>query len=336
MKWLKREWFEKNLKNIIIFLGPILFEISNQVTGNWTDESGKLSIGVGKFVTILIGASYFIALSYITYKEKGNEDKVTELKNQLNELKRKNNVYDNNTKSLCDILGYTTEKTRNQITDFKKKGEIDTSFVNATNAATIVCESIYKNIIGLLNKYQDITVNYYRKYCGDDGKAYTEMIAHEGYNTTPKFYMIPRLLKIDKKSYFCERLLENNNPDIVFLKTKGDVAKAFGIQEDKCKYNQYVGIPIRRFASNEKVALIEIVAHNSSIMWNDIEEVRKFAQCYCAVFEEYFLMIDMLANLYGTVNKVQRDNLPTNISGTVNLIQREQTGKEQYEQSVRI
>lgn len=299
MKWLKN-----NFKNIVVFAGPIIFEITNQVTGDWVKD-GKVAISIGKFITILIGTTYFIVLSYITYKEKKDENVVTNLRLRLKNLEKKNDVYNNNAKSLCDILSYTTEKTRNQISDFGKKKEIDTSFINATNAATIVCECIYKNIIELLEQHQDVTVNYYRKYIGEDGKKYTEMIAHEGYNTTPKYYMIARLLKIDKKSYYCEKLLDNNNPDIVFLSTKEEVAKAFGIQTEKCKYNQYAGIPIRRYASNEKVALIEIVAHNNSIIWNDIEEVRAFVQCHCGMFEEYFLLIDMLVNLYGTVNKYQ-------------------------------
>ena len=114
--------------------------------------------------------------------------------------------------------------------------------------------------------------------------------------------------------------LYNNNPDIVFLGTKIDVAKAFGVQPEKCKYNQYVGIPIRRLASDENVALIEIVAHNSSSMWNDIEEVKKFAKSHCEMFKEYFLLIDMLESLYGTVNNCQI----------------EQIGEMGYEQNCRI
>ena len=88
-----------------------------------------------------------------------------------------------------------------------------------------------------------------------------------------------------------------------------------------CKYNQYIGIPIRRFASNDKVALIEIVAHNNSIMWNDIEDVKKFAQYCCSMFKEYFLLIDMLESFYGTINKCQGE---------------QQIGENEYEQNCRI
>lgn len=311
-------WIQKNFKNIIIFAGPILFEISDQITGDWwISESNELNISLGKFITALIGLMYFGVLSYITYKEAKKEKTVNSLEIEIEGLKKKNGVYDDSTKSLSDILGYTTYKIKDQIKVYKKNKEIDTSFVNATNAATLVCERIYENIIELLGENKDITVNYYRKYCGEDGKTYSEMIAHEGYNTTPKYYRISRLLKIDDDSYYCERLLDNDNPDIVFLPTKEDVAKAFRIPIEKCKYNQYIGIPIRRFASKEKVALIEVVAHNNSIMWDDIEEVKKFVKCYCKMFEEYFLLIDMLESLYGTINNSQMV----------------QIGEEKYEQN---
>ncbi len=297
------EWVKKNIRNIIVFIGPILFEIANEISGNWTNLDGKIYIGLGKFITILIGVTYFGVLSYITYKEKNRLDELENVIKRNKELEKKNNIFSNVSKAVCNILGYTTEKTKNQIVDYRRNQTIDTSYVNATNAATIVCERIYASILELSEEHKDVTVNYYRKYIGDDDKAYTEMIAHEGYNTTPRYYMIPRLLKIDKKSYYCERLLDNSNPDTVFLKTKAEVAKAFGIPEENCKYNQYVGIPIRRFASKEKVALIEVVVHNNSIVWNDNEDVMKFVECYCENFKEYMLLIDMLTNLYDTVNK---------------------------------
>lgn len=301
-----RMWIQKNFKNIIIFAGPILFEISDQITGDWwIAESNKLNISLGKFITALIGVMYFGVLSYITYKEAKEEKKVNSLEIEIESLKKKNGVYDDSAKSLGDILSYTTDKIKEQIRGFKKNKEIDMSFVNATNAATLVCERIYENIIELLGENKDITVNYYRKYSGEDGKTYSEMIAHEGYSTTPKYFRISRLLKIDDHSYYCERLLENDNPDIVFWETKESVAKAFRMPVEKCKYNQYIGIPIRRFASKEKVALIEVVAHNNTIMWDDIEEVKKFVKCYCKMFEEYFLLVDMLENLYGTINNSQ-------------------------------
>lgn len=303
------EWAKKNVKNIVVFGGPIIFEISNEITGNWTDASGKINIEIGKFVTILIGITYFVVLSYLTYKENKVGEEIDVLKEEITDLKTQNGIFDKNVKSVCNILGYTTEKTKNQITYYKSNKEIDMSYVNATNAATIVCESIYESIIALSEEKRAITVNYYTKYVGADEKMYSEMIAHEGYNTTPKYYLIPKLLKMDKKAYFCERLLNNNNPDIVFLTSKHEIAKAFGVAEEKCKYNQYIGIPIRRFASDDNVALIEIVAHNDSVIWNDIEEVKDFVKLHCNIFSEYMLLVDMLTNLHGTVNKYQKEEI---------------------------
>lgn len=298
------EWLKKNTKNIVIFAGPILFEISNQVSGNWVDDSGKISIGVGKFITILIGITYFTLLSYFTYKEHNKSDSIDDLNRNIIELKNKCETYEKNTKSMCDIFGYTTDKIRKQITDFRRLKTIDTYYLNITNAATIVSEQIYNNIIKLSDEKCEITVNYYRRF-EEAGKFYTEMIAHEGYNSNPKYLQIKKLLKIDKNSYFCERLLADDNPDVIFLPNKELVQKTLKINGKDCKYNQYVGFPIRRIGSGEKVALIEIVAHNDSVVWKNNEDVREFIYRYCEPFKEYVLLIDMLSRFYETINEYE-------------------------------
>jgi len=298
------KWLKKNLKNIITFAGPVLFELSNQMTGDWVNAQGRLSIGIGKFVTILIGVSYFGLLSYFTYKDSKKTDDIDRLNIQIEKLKSKCNAYKENAKSLCDIFAYTTEKIKHQIQEFRKKREIDTYFLNITNAATLACERVYRNIMSLSGETAEVTVNYYRRF-EEQGKIYSEMIAHEGYNSNPKFFKIKKLLKIDKNSYYCEKLLNDDNPDVVFLPDKDAVKRALKIKGTECKYNQYVGIPIRRLGSGEKVALIEIVAHNDSVIWNDKEEVRDFINRYCEPFKEYVLMIDMLSKFYETVNEYE-------------------------------
>ena len=71
-----------------------------------------------------------------------------------------------------------------------------------------MCESIYSGIIQLTDKESDVTVNFYKKYSEKDRREYSIMIAHEGYNTEPKNYGIRKLLKMDKDTYYCEKLLE--------------------------------------------------------------------------------------------------------------------------------
>lgn len=298
-------WLKKNLKNIVVFAGPIAFEVANEISGSWVNTSGKFNLSVGKLITILIGVSYFAILIWYAYKEKGQEDKIKTLEEDKKRLANQNNVHRHNAKALKDVIGYTTEKTKEQVEKYREIGHIDDSYLNLMSAATIVCERIYNTIIEFFGEGNHVTVNYYIKYSKahtKNRKKYTKMIAHEGYNTEPKYYNVERLLKIDHNSYYCERLLDNDNTETIFLATKKEVAKAFKVEEEKCKYNQYVGIPIRRIGTKDKVALIEIVAHNNSVMWNDIEEVRKFESEYCEMFKEYFLFISMLSTLYETVN----------------------------------
>lgn len=293
---------KRNYKNGVIFFGPIFFEFVNQITGDWVNESGIPNIHTGKLITILIGVAYLVQVSVFAWKDKQHSEIIEDLEQKNNQLQKESDTYKESIKSLIDIFGYTTEKIKQQITDYKKNQAIDTYYLNLTNAATIVCEQIFSNIDSMLLKECDITVNYYRKY-KEGAKYYTEMIAHEGYETQPKFYKRRKLLKLDNDSYYCERLLSDDNPDCVFLPDKSAVRKAFRICDDHCKYNQYIGIPIQRVGSNEKIALIEIVVHNNSIVWDTQDEVRNFISKYCNQFKEYFLMIDMLSMFYETINK---------------------------------
>ena len=131
------------------------------------------------------------------------------------------------------------------------------------------------------------------------------MLAHEGYNTNPKNYGKNKLLKDDKNAFYCEHLLIDDNPEAIFWKNKEEVARAFRIKPDKCKYNQYVGIPVRRMGAG-KVALIEIVVHNNSIVWNNQEEVRAFTSKFCEPFKDYILLIDRLSLMYEAIENVER------------------------------
>lgn len=281
---------------------PILFEIVDQISGDWVDAAGKLTIGVGKFITILIGIAYLGSAIYFACKEKNDLALLEEKESKIKELEKQCEAYKNSMKSTCNVVGYTTEKIKQQIGEYRKTQHIDMRYMNMTNAATIVCECLYSNIEDLTSKGTEVTVNYYRRF-HENKRVYTEMIAHEGYNTNPKYYRIRKLLKQDKDMYFCEKLLYDDNPDVIFLKDKKEILKAFKMNKEECKYNQYIGLPIRRMGSGEKVALIEIVVHNNSIVWNTQDEARGFITKFCDTFKEYILLIDMLSMLYETVNE---------------------------------
>lgn len=296
------DWIKRNYKNIVIIAGPVLYEFMNQITGEWVDDLGNWNIGIGKFITIVVGIGYLIQVIIFASKDRKYDEIISEKTGEITKLKKSLDTYKKNAKSLCNIYGYTTEKIRLQITDYKREQIIPTYYLNLTNAATIVCEQIYNNIVDLSMGDCDITVNYYTKY--KQGRTfYTEMIAHEGVTTQPKYYKVRRLLKIDSDSYYCEKILDDDNPDYVFLDNKAAVTKAFKIRADKCKYNQYVGVPIQRVGSNEIIALIEIVMHNNTIVWKTQDEVRSFISRYCNQFKEYFLLIDALSIFYETINE---------------------------------
>lgn len=295
---------KKIYKEFFIIIIPILFEIVNEITGDWINDSGSINFTIGKFITALIAIYYIGQSLYYIVKDKSEESKIEEQNKEIQEYKKQDNIYQLIVKSLCNILNYTTDKIKDQDEYYKRNSKINTEYVNIEVAATRLCESIYGGIIKLTDKECDVTVNFYKKYSKNDRRDYSMMIAHEGYNTEPKNYGISKLLKMDRDTYYCEKLLIDDNFEAVFLKDKKEVAKAFGLKPDRCKYNQYVGIPIRRFGS-EKVALIEIVVHNECKVWETQEEVRIFMNRYCEPFKDYILLIDRLTLFYETIDNAK-------------------------------
>ncbi len=301
---------------IVTILGPIIFEIVDQITGSWVDENSNLKIGAGKTITILIGLVYLGLVIFFAVKDIDYVAIIDNNNNEIEKLKKMCGVYSKTTKSLSYLFGFTADKIKVQQSEYNRKNKkIDTKHINITDAATLMCERIYGNIVDLISQKDcRVTVNYYIKY-RKEGILYTEMIGHDGYNSNPKNYKKPKLLKIDKDSYYCEKLLNDNNPDMVFLPDEKTVTKTLKLNGKERKYNQYIAMPISRLGSNETVALIEIVVHKDSILWKDPEEAREFITRYCQPFKEYILLIDILTKFYDLINECQGEKTDEENSG---------------------
>lgn len=55
---------------VVPFLGPVIFEIINCITGDWINDQGKLNFTVGKLITSLIGIGYIIYMIIVMIKQK--------------------------------------------------------------------------------------------------------------------------------------------------------------------------------------------------------------------------------------------------------------------------
>lgn len=280
--------------NIIVpFLGPLAFEVSNSVTGDWFDENKKFILSTGKVITILIGIIYIMVMIYLLYHSETQKKGIDSLQKELEEQKKKSKAYQKSNETVCTLLAYLRDKIKEQIDFLKEHDKIDVRNLNINSASATICKIIYQNIIENSGEDVKVTVNMYDKI-NREGIEYSIMIAHEGHASQPDAFGVSRLLKPDKnKCRFCEKILMSNSPDYRILLNKKDVAKAFGLVTTKCKYNQYLGIPIRK-KGGTNIALIEIVAHNDTVIWKDEDAARQFATNYCEIQKEYILLMDRM------------------------------------------
>lgn len=277
---------------IIPFIGPIAFEISNVISGDWVDKSGKFYLSSGKLITSIIGISYIICMIYLLIKSSKYENNIEDLENKIKDEKNRINSYEKSVDSMCTLLAYTSNNVNEQIDFFRSNGKIDVRNININTAATTICKIIYDNICDTTDSTIKITVNMYEKY-KEDGKMYSTMIAHEGHASNPSAFGIKRLLKKSKGTRYSEKIMMDNAPDYKIILDKAGVARAFGQNSSGCKYSQYLAIPIRK-KGGDTIALIEIVAHNNSVIWKTEDEANEFVAKYCEIFKEYVLLINQL------------------------------------------
>lgn len=283
---------------VVPFLGPVIFEIVNCITGDWINDQGKLNFTVGKLITSLIGIGYIIYMIIVMIKQKNWDAEQKKLENSISRLNEKNEYMFNTLKSMSTILAYTEKLVKDQTNEFICTKEIDTSHINLIWVVTTVCTNIY-NVLGAVYKSEKFTVNIYVRE-NKDGKEYANMAAHEGQVSDPSVFGQMHLLKKSKNMRFSDKILYNNKPDRKIFINRQQVARAFGEEEKSCKYNQYIGIPIRKYGE-DNIALIEIVVHNSSIIWNSKEDAECFAILCCDIFKEYLLLVDRIQELDTTI-----------------------------------
>ena len=123
--------------NVIVpFLGPVLFEIANSVTGEWVTAENKLSLSTGKVITIIIGIVYIGVMIYLIWIDKLNRKTVDEIENALEDMKKRETMYKKSMNTVCNLLAYSGEKLKNQIEYLKEHDRIDVRDLNINAAST--------------------------------------------------------------------------------------------------------------------------------------------------------------------------------------------------------
>lgn len=285
--------FEKVLNMLVPFAGPLIFEVVNVITGDWVNAEGKFYLSTGKLITALIGLTYIVVMIILLYRNEKENKTISVLQGLLDDAEKRLNAYEKTNETACTLLAYLRDKIKEQIDYFKDHNKIDVRNLNINSASATICKMIYQNIEESSGADVKITVNMYDKI-SENGTEYSMMIAHEGHISQPDAFGVRKILKSDKANMrYCDRILMSNSPDYRIWLEKKDVAKAFGINPLKCKYNQYMGLPIRK-KGGINIALIEIVAHEDSVIWEDEDAAKVFAAEYCEILKEYVLLLDRM------------------------------------------
>ena len=289
------------LSYVIYVAVPVLFEIVNEITGDWR-------LSVGKIVTACIGIGYLLYAITYSVREWKNRKNIDELQKKLDLESRKSIDYQMDLKSVSDLIAFATKQINAQAGYLDKDNNTQIRELNLTNLATNACSSMFDTFSRV---YKDVnfTVNIYYKYTRD-GKNYSKMIAHEGIST-PKFLGKEKELKVRGNHYYCEKLMIDENPDTEILLSKREVDNCFKLSPSNSgKYLQYIAIPIIDSYSKKLVFLLEInvMKGKLTIPISDRQKVKEQINAHFTGYMDYMLQMIAIARYADIINNKLNGN----------------------------
>ena len=277
------------IKNLVTVLGPVVFEIVNTLTGEWTIQQGSFPISTGKLITILIAAIYLTLMVYFAYKDYEKKKIDKELSRKIMQMEKEKQFLLLSLGKSGNEIAYASHSIKSQMQYLRTTNDTTVRELNVVHFATTVCSDWY-NLMCQMYGDKHITVNVYHKYKKNERKIYQKMIAHEGYITQPRYFGQERLLRDKKNNYYSEQILLSNNPEYKILLNPKEVAAAFQKEVANCKYKQYIAIPICD-DNNNIIFLIEINVLDQIVIKEDEETFKSILNIYFSNFKEYMLMM---------------------------------------------
>ena len=277
------------LRILVPIVGPIIFEIANIVTGSWITNDGEFNFSTGKFVTLLIAVAYLIVMIYWTFQDRKKKQNEEQLEKKIENLNSEKEQFINTLNEVGNVISYSCTGVKKQSEVLSKNNNTEIRELSIVNFATTAC-TVWYNILAEKYGKEHITVNIYHKYQKEDGKEYETMIAHEGHITQPKYFGQERLLKTRKNLYYAEKILMQDNPEIVLLLTPEKVAEAFNQNVANCKYKQYIAIPIIDRAGKMRL-MVEINVLGESLFLIDTGIIKESLNLHFSCLKEYLLLM---------------------------------------------
>lgn len=282
--------------SILTILAPILFELLNIFTGSWVNENNEIIITNGKIVVILLALLYL----YIMVRNEWKEFKEKSLQSNL---KKKNDDYYREMENMSSLISYSSECVKKQ-NGYLKQGDAQIRELESLRFATTLCDILRKEFMNVFEA-KNVTVNIYQKYHKGE-RLYSKMIAHEGHISQPKFYGLEKELKQKGNNYYCEKLMLKEERECAILLSHKEVANAFGIPIHKCKYYQYISMPIIDPITTQLKYFVEFNVHNKCEIRQNKNEVIDMLNEHFICFKEYMLLMISVENYAQTVkNKLE-------------------------------
>ena len=271
-------------KSVIIFkeifkmFSLIIFEVVNIVTGDWINpETSKLDITTGKFITLLIGTICIVINIYDYIKDRNSKIKNKNLSKENILLKKMINKYE-------QLINLTCNGATEGIKEFDN---VNIREIDILKNMTFFCQTIYELLIKIFSNDKNITVNIYHKF--KVGKRlHSRMVAHEGI-TKPRNLFKDRILN-GKDKYYCEEIMLKENPEHIILLDPLEVSNRFNLKADKCKYKQYIAIPIVDLDTKFRF-LLEINILDECILEDDKNNIIDIIETYIMPFIEILVFL---------------------------------------------
>lgn len=102
------------LKILIPIIGPIVFEISNIVTGSWITNDGRFNLSTGKFITLLIAIAYLTVIIYWTFKDRKKQQNEEQLEKKIECLSSEKGQFINILNEVGNVISYSCKGVKKQ------------------------------------------------------------------------------------------------------------------------------------------------------------------------------------------------------------------------------
>lgn len=307
MKFIYNKWF-KTIFPIISSVAIAVFTgiIGSEISGKQTWSSSRVL--QTSIVVVAVLLTFDICLAIFYFKR---EEDLDEKQTQINE---KNNIIDQKEKDLkylleaFDSLGNefmrSSEKMYQVITNAKLNGEIRLDAWSKNEIFSFVCDSLHDYICKVAEKGNDFSVSIIVRNKKNRKCHYLMEARSVNSKGTPNMYNVAVSEKKAKDYYYC-KMFKNDNPEPSFLNQE-EIKEKFYFNENtnRSKYSQYIGIPVccSKKSENKMFALLQIISHKESIIFNDPDKIRSFIYDIANVYVNFIVLADKIEKAFLTVS----------------------------------